>query len=50
MRILEGSDWYWWAGEDPNGDFDRLFRMHLVNFYSIIGKNPPEYLSKPLQP
>lgn len=50
MRILEGSDWFWWAGEDPNGDFDRLYRMHLSNFYTIIGKPVPEYLAKPLQP
>jgi alpha-amylase/alpha-mannosidase (GH57 family) len=50
MHILEGSDWYWWAGEDPNGDFDRLFRMHLTNFYNIIGIDPPEYLNKPLKP
>ena len=50
MLILEGSDWYWWAGEDPNGDFDCLFRMHLANFYAIIDKPVPEYLSKPLQP
>jgi alpha-amylase/alpha-mannosidase (GH57 family) len=50
MYILEGSDWYWWAGEDPGGDFDALFRMHLTNFYNIIGKEPPQYLEKPLQP
>ncbi|PIS34457.1 MAG: glycoside hydrolase family 57, partial [Candidatus Omnitrophica bacterium CG08_land_8_20_14_0_20_41_16] len=27
MYILEGSDWFWWYGEDPDGAFDRLFRM-----------------------
>jgi alpha-amylase/alpha-mannosidase (GH57 family) len=50
MHILEGSDWFWWAGEDPNGDFDRLYRMHLNNFYQIINKPAPEYLQKPLTP
>ena len=45
MRILEGSDWFWWAGEDPDGSFDRLYRMHLVNFYKLIKKDIPEYLT-----
>ncbi|MDD5500403.1 MAG: glycoside hydrolase family 57 protein [Candidatus Omnitrophica bacterium] len=44
MRVLEGSDWFWWAGEDPDGSFDRLFRLHLSNFYKIIKKEPPGYL------
>ncbi len=48
MYILEGSDWFWWAGEDPDGSFDRLFRMHLTNFYTLLGKDIPEYLNKPL--
>lgn len=48
MYICEGSDWFWWYGDESNGYFDKLFRMHLSNFYKIIGKNPPEYLSKPL--
>jgi alpha-amylase/alpha-mannosidase (GH57 family) len=50
MYILEGSDWYWWLGEDYPGYFDRLFRMHLSNFYSLIGKSAPEYLKKPIVP
>jgi len=48
MYILEGSDWFWWFGEDPDGSFDRLFRKHLANFYKIIGKEPPEYTNHPL--
>ncbi len=50
MQILEGSDWFWWYGEDPDGSFDRLFRMHLSNLYSIIKREPPEYLKFPLKP
>lgn len=50
MYILEGSDWYWWLGEDYPGYFDRLFRMHLSNFYSLIGKPGPEYLQRPIIP
>ena len=47
MYILEGSDWFWWYG-DNHADFDRLFRMHLSNFYTLIGKDIPDYLKKPL--
>lgn len=50
MYICEGSDWFWWAGEDPDGSFDRLYRMHLANFYSIIGREIPDYLNRPLTP
>jgi len=47
MYIAEGSDWFWWYGENHE-DFDRLFRMHLSNFYTIIGKDVPDYLKSPL--
>jgi alpha-amylase/alpha-mannosidase (GH57 family) len=51
--IAEGSDWNWWYGEDNSSanddEFDRLFRMHLSNVYSFIGKTPPEYLSIPIR-
>ena len=50
IYILEGSDWFWWAGEDPDGSFDRLFRLHLTNLYLLIDKEPPTYLSHPLTP
>ncbi|MCK9594645.1 MAG: glycoside hydrolase family 57 protein [Candidatus Omnitrophica bacterium] len=50
MQILEGSDWFWWAGEDYPGYFDRLFRMHLANLYSLLDKEIPEYLSRPIVP
>jgi alpha-amylase/alpha-mannosidase (GH57 family) len=48
MRICEGSDWFWWAGEDHQGEFDRLFRKHLANLYTLIGKDIPGYLKSPL--
>ncbi|MGE5197397.1 MAG: glycoside hydrolase [Deltaproteobacteria bacterium] len=50
MDICEGSEWFWWYGEDPLGEFDRLFRMHLSNFYRLINKPIPEYLNTPLRP
>ncbi|MFA5411649.1 MAG: glycoside hydrolase family 57 protein [Candidatus Omnitrophota bacterium] len=49
MHVLEGSDWFWWYGED-HADFDKLFRMHLSNFYTLIGKDTPDYLKRPLSP
>lgn len=48
IYILEGSDWFWWYGDDDTGDFDKLYRMHMINFYTIIGKQPPDYLSSSL--
>ncbi len=50
IYICEGSDWFWWYGEEPEGNFDRLFRTHLSNFYTIINKEIPEYLKSPLHP
>lgn len=47
IYIAEGSDWFWWYG-DNQADFDALFRMHLSNFYTIISKEIPSYLLSPL--
>ena len=47
IYILEGSDWFWWFGE-KNKSFDELFRLHLKNFYQLLGKNPKVDLSIPL--
>jgi len=50
LSICEGSDWFWWFGDynsaDTVSDFERLFRMHLSNLYNMMGKEPPEYLSR----
>lgn len=48
IHVAEGSDWYWWFGEDYPGYFDRLYRMHMSNFYTIINKPIPEYLKHPI--
>jgi len=49
LALCEGSDWFWWFGDynpsDTVSDFDRLYRMQLVNLYQILGEQPPEYLS-----
>ena len=51
LGICEGSDWFWWFGDDnPEAavrDFDQLFREHLTRLYQIIGRAPPEYLAHP---
>lgn len=49
MYILEGSDWFWWYG-DKQPEFDMLFRMHLSNFYRILGLEIPAYLNSPIEP
>lgn len=47
LYIAEGSDWFWWYDEGQK-DFDELFRLHLSNFYKIIGKEAPIYLKAPI--
>ncbi len=49
LAICEGSDWFWWFGDDNPAesvaDFDRLYRLQLVNLYRLLGEEPPEYLA-----
>jgi alpha-amylase/alpha-mannosidase (GH57 family) len=48
MMIAEGSDWFWWYGDDhPTqnaADFDALFRGHIKNIYRLLGQTPPAAL------
>jgi alpha-amylase/alpha-mannosidase (GH57 family) len=48
ILIAEGSDWFWWYGDDHSSDhdaeFDDLFRRHLRNVYSALGLPAPEEL------
>ncbi len=52
LYIAEGSDWFWWFGDDhssaQDGLFDRLFRKHLQNVYLLLGEHPPAELTKPI--
>ena len=45
IYIAEGSDWFWWYGDDHSsaldGLFDHLFRKHLRNVYTLLGFDPP---------
>jgi alpha-amylase/alpha-mannosidase (GH57 family) len=51
ILIAEGSDWFWWYGDDHSSDhdaeFDELFRRHLRNAYDALGVAVPEELFAP---
>ncbi len=46
--MAEGSDWFWWFGEDQDSgsddEFDDLLRTHLKNVYKSLGSKPPTEL------
>src|SRR5687768_14674909 len=48
LLIAEGSDWFWWYGDDHSSDhdadFDDLFRRHLRNAYAALGVPVPQEL------
>ena len=48
LLIAEGSDWFWWYGDDHSSEhdaqFDDLFRRHLRNVYTSLGLAVPEEL------
>lgn len=50
--IAEGSDWYWWYGDEFNTEsdeeFDRIFRLHLRNCYELHKDPPPAELFRSL--
>lgn len=52
IYMAEGSDWFWWYGDDFSTDnddmFDQLFRIHLSNVYKILEVPVPEYLNIPI--
>jgi alpha-amylase/alpha-mannosidase (GH57 family) len=48
LLIAEGSDWFWWYGDDHSSDHDRefddLFRRHVRNVYRALGRPAPDDL------
>ncbi|HKW86566.1 MAG TPA: glycoside hydrolase family 57 protein [Nitrospiraceae bacterium] len=52
LYAAEGSDWFWWYGDDFETDykseFDRLFRTHLRNVFTRAGAPAPEILNEPI--
>jgi alpha-amylase/alpha-mannosidase (GH57 family) len=52
IYMAEGSDWFWWYGDDHSSAqdalFDYLFRKHLQNVYLLLGDTPPPELARPI--
>lgn len=52
IYAAEGSDWFWWYGEDhstmSDEHFDNLFRRNIKKLYNIIGMAPPDSLDIPI--
>ncbi len=48
IYAAEGSDWFWWYGDqfvtEDDVLFDELFRIHLKNVYRILGVPVPDAL------
>jgi hypothetical protein len=53
LYAAEGSDWFWWYGDDhfsPHSDrFDALFRKQLMNIYRLLGRDIPRELFEPIK-
>lgn len=48
----EGSDWFWWFGDDQDSGedetFDELFRMHVRDVYHNLGRPSPPSVDRPV--
>ncbi len=53
LHAAEGSDWFWWFGDDhfsAQADvFDRLFRAHLINIRRLLKLEVPPELFRPIK-
>ncbi|HXV67837.1 MAG TPA: hypothetical protein VD738_02850 [Nitrospira sp.] len=54
LYAAEGSDWFWWFGEDQASDsdaeFDDLFRNHVKAVYQALRRKPPRDLDDAIVP
>jgi len=54
LYAAEGSDWFWWLGQDQESGndpvFDDLFRAHLAEAYRSLGATVPRWLEDHLVP
>ena len=52
IYITEGSDWFWWLGDNEKSGMDELweyrFREHLHKIYEILEISPPNILNSPI--
>jgi alpha-amylase/alpha-mannosidase (GH57 family) len=48
LLVAEGSDWFWWYGDDHSSEhdveFDELFRRHVQNVYRALDQPIPDDL------
>ncbi len=53
VHVAEGSDWYWWYGEDFSSEqaaeFDGLFRGHVIRACLLAGGTPPVEALSPIK-
>jgi alpha-amylase/alpha-mannosidase (GH57 family) len=53
LRAAEGSDWYWWYGEDfateQAAEFDALFRGHVARACALVGAPVPFEVQRPIK-
>jgi hypothetical protein len=53
LFAAQGSDWFWWYGDDHysphSGQFDLLFRRHLMSVYRTLGLEIPPVLYEPVK-
>ncbi|MFZ2782569.1 MAG: glucodextranase DOMON-like domain-containing protein [Rectinemataceae bacterium] len=54
MYLAEGSDWFWWYGDDQDSGvdeyFDEGFRALLKQVYVALGDEVPAFLDVPIIP
>lgn len=52
MYLAEGSDWFWWYGDDQDsGDdsyFDEGYRALLSGVYESLGQEVPQFVQAPI--
>ncbi len=52
LYAAEGSDWFWWYGDEHSSMsdelFDSLFRKHIKKIYALINAEPPDSLEIPI--
>jgi alpha-amylase/alpha-mannosidase (GH57 family) len=53
VYAAEGSDWFWWYGEDFSTElaveFDSLFRGHVARAALLVGAPPPREALEPIK-
>ena len=52
IHVAEGSDWFWWYGDEHTSgydfEFDSLFRNHLIRVYELLRLEVPARLYAPI--